>query len=384
MSLFNDYTVEYFDGSDWVEIDELLNLTCNVGRKQITDTWPVSTASFTFRYSTGFASPNTDLLVDVPVRFFSPSDTSVAAWTGFIKDVGVDWGIPFVSGVGQADQLTIQAEGALGLWGRTQGDGFTGSNNFANGQLTEVTNNYGLSWNGNLTSEPVQAVATTGPLLNWLQQFSNTVQARLLDGAPRSVVDDPNRRGSIFLVSNASFLTTLVQFSDTLNDSTNAVYNVLDFDSLADNYVTQVTVKSPGLADQTAEIGSAPFRSFVLQAYTVTTAQSSDIANYVLGALDEQIVAPNAVSVVSNAQVSAPIDTLASGNQFWFLPACKTKITFRGNVYDAQIEGATLTANPDQTRITYYLSSAESNPFFILDNASFGVLDQNKLGLYVY
>jgi hypothetical protein len=291
--------------------------------------------------------------------------------------------MPYIDGVGQADQLIIQGEGALALWGRTQGDGFTGSNNFANGQLSEVANHYGLDWNGNLTNEPVQAVATDGPLLNWLQTFSNTVQSRLLDGAPRSVVDDPNRRGSILLVSNASYFITPIQFSDISNDANFAAYDVLDFDSLADNYVNQVTVQSPGLADQTAQIGSAPFRSFVLETYTETTAQSLDIANYVLGALDEQSVAPNVVSLVSSTQKGADIDTMGLV-QFWFLPAAKTRISFRGTTYSAQIEGATLTAGPEQTRITYYLSSADSNPFFILDNPDFGVLDQNKLGLYVY
>jgi hypothetical protein len=381
--IFNDYKVQYFDGAAWVDIDDLVALSCNIGRKQVTDVWPVSNASFTFRYPTGFASPNTDLLVDVPIRFFTPSVSSPAAWTGFIKDVRVLWGIPFASGVGQADQLVVEAEGALGRWGRTQGDGFTGSNNFANGQLTEVTNHYGLSWNGNLTSEPVKAVATEGPLLNWLQKFINTVQGRLLDGAARVFVDDPNRRGNIFISSNAQNSQTTVNFSDVANNATNAVYNVLDFDSLADNYITQVTVQAPGLADQTAEVGSAPYRSFVVETLAVTTAQSLDLANYYLAAVDDQAVAPNVVSVVSSAQVSATIDTMGA-NPFYFLPAFKTRITFRGTVFVCQIEGASLTANPDQTRITYYLSSAEANPYFILDSATFGVLDQNKLGLYVF
>jgi hypothetical protein len=115
----------------------------------------------------------------------------------------------------------------------------------------------------------------------------------------------------------------------------------------------------------------------------VTTAQSLDLANYFLAAVDDQAVAPNVVSVVSSAQVSATIDTMGS-TPFCFLPAFKTKITFRGTDFVCQIEGVTLTANPDQTRITYYLSSAEANPYFILDSATFGVLDQNKLGLYAY
>jgi len=381
--IFNDYEVQYFDGSVWVAIDELVALTCNVGRKQVTDVWPVSNASFTFRYSTGFVSPNTDLLVDVPIRFFSPNSPLVAAWTGFIKDVRVLWGIPFVSGVGESDLLVVEAEGALGRWGRTQGDGFTASTNFANGQLGQVTSHYGLNWNGNLTSEPVQAVATQGPLLNWLQKFLKTVQGRLLDGAPRALADDANRRGSILIVSNASNLSTSVNFSDVANNATNVVYNVLDFDSLADNYITQVTVEAPGLAGQTAETGLEPYRSFVLDTLAVTTGQSLDLANYFLAAVDDQVVAPNLVSVVSSAQVSAPIDTMGVG-PFCFLPAFKTKITFRGTVFTCEIEGASLTASPEETRITYYLSSAEANPYFILDSATFGVLDQNKLGLYAY
>jgi hypothetical protein len=383
MSLFSNYKVEYFNGSAWVEIPELVALDCTVGRKQVTDSWSTSTASFTFRYPTGFASPNTALVVDVPIRFFSPGRVDVAAWTGFIKDVRVAWGKPFASGVGQADFLTIDAEGALGRWGRTEGDGFTASVSVANGQLTQVTNHYGLNWNGNLTSEPVKAVATEGPLLNWLQTFMNTVQGRLIDGAPRVAVDDANRRGSIFIFSNATDLTTTSKFSDVSNDSTNAIYDVLDFDTLADNYITQVIVKAPGLADEVAEVGTAPYRSFVVETYAVINTQSQDLADYYLAAVDDQVVAPNAVSVVSAGQNGTNIDSLNTAI-FCYLPAFKTRIQFRGTTFPARIEGATMTATPEQTRVTYYLSSAEANPYFILDSTDFGVLDQNKLGLYVY
>jgi len=39
-----------------------------------------------------------------------------------------------------------------------------------------------------------------------------------------------------------------------------------------------------------------------------------------------------------------------------------------------------LTGNPDQTRITFNLVSADALNFFRLDNVEFGVLDTNKLG----
>jgi hypothetical protein len=115
----------------------------------------------------------------------------------------------------------------------------------------------------------------------------------------------------------------------------------------------------------------------------ITTSQSLDIANFFLGAVDDQVVAPNSVSVLSTGQKGVSVDSMNSF-EFYNLPALKTKIKFRGTTFDARIEGATLTASPDQTRVTFYLSSAEANPYFILDSADYGVLDQNKLGLYVY
>jgi hypothetical protein len=285
--------------------------------------------------------------------------------------------------VGEADLLTINGEGALGLWGRTEGNGFTPSTNLANGQLTQVANQYGLNWNGNLTSEPVKAVATEGPLTSWLQNFMNTVQGRLIDGAPRVAVDDANRRGSIYIASNATDLVTTAKFSDVSNNATNAIYDVLEFDTLADNYITRVVTTAPLLADQVAYVGGAPFRSFVLETYAVTTDQSVELANYFLASVDDQVVSPNAVSVASQGQNGTNIDSLNS-NIFCFLPAYKTQIQFRGTTVPARIEGATMTATPEQTRVTYYLSSAEANPYFILDSADYGVLDQNKLALYAF
>jgi hypothetical protein len=137
------------------------------------------------------------------------------------------------------------------------------------------------------------------------------------------------------------------------------------------------------LADQVSSVGTAPFRSFVLETYATDTTQSKNLADYYLASVDDQVVAPNAVSVTSGGQNGTDVDSLNS-NLFCLMPAYKTQIEFRGTTFPARIEGATMTATPEQTRVTYYLSSAEANPYFILDSADYGVLDQNKLGLYVY
>jgi hypothetical protein len=41
-----------------------------------------------------------------------------------------------------------------------------------------------------------------------------------------------------------------------------------------------------------------------------------------------------------------------------------------------------MSADPEQTRITYYLSPQQANLWFVLDSAVSGVLNQNRLGLY--
>ena len=385
MSLFNNYTVQYYNGSTWVTIPELVDLNATVGRKQITDSWSASTASFTFRYPTGFASPNTDIKVEVPIRFFTPSNTTNPGWTGFIRDATVTWGMPYQSGVGQADFLTIQAEGALANWGRVTGDGFTPSSSLANGQLTEIVTNYGLAWNGNLTDEPVQPEGTTSSVLDWFQKFLNTVQGRPLDGSTVNL--STTGLPSVYVASNATNVFTKVSFSDTTNNATNDIYDVLNFDSLADNYVTQVIVTSPDYPAQTAETGSAPYRSFTVDTYATSADQAEDIANYLLVTAQGQSIEPAAISAISSGQNTCRIDTLNDPfnfGTFFALPLYFVNITFRGVTYIARIEGATISANPEQTRVTYYLSPAEANPWLILDSASFGILDTNKLALYDY
>jgi hypothetical protein len=49
-------------------------------------------------------------------------------------------------------------------------------------------------------------------------------------------------------------------------------------------------------------------------------------------------------------------------------------------VFSCVIEGATMSATPESSTYTYYVSGADLNAYLILDNAVFGQLDNNKLG----
>jgi hypothetical protein len=56
-------------------------------------------------------------------------------------------------------------------------------------------------------------------------------------------------------------------------------------------------------------------------------------------------------------------------------------IKLRGTTYNAVIEGMDFDADPSNWRCTLYLSSSLQNAFLRLDDAVYGKLDTNKLGL---
>jgi hypothetical protein len=65
---------------------------------------------------------------------------------------------------------------------------------------------------------------------------------------------------------------------------------------------------------------------------------------------------------------------------FGFLVGARVSVTFRGTVYQSIIEGVRVTATPQSSRYTFYLSGADLNNYLILNDTVFGRLDFNKLG----
>jgi hypothetical protein len=60
-------------------------------------------------------------------------------------------------------------------------------------------------------------------------------------------------------------------------------------------------------------------------------------------------------------------------------PGTQVSVTFRGTTYQCIIEGVTMSATPAGASFTYYVSGADLNAYLILDNATFGKLDSNRL-----
>jgi hypothetical protein len=57
----------------------------------------------------------------------------------------------------------------------------------------------------------------------------------------------------------------------------------------------------------------------------------------------------------------------------------KGTIGFRGDSYNVIYEGVQISATPQQTRVTLYMSGQDNNAYLVLDSAIYGKLDENKL-----
>jgi len=82
---------------------------------------------------------------------------------------------------------------------------------------------------------------------------------------------------------------------------------------------------------------------------------------------------------LAEAQTSFKLDKMGL-TQLGEIIGSRVSVTFRGTVYQSIVEGITVTATPESSRYTFYLSGADLNNYLVLDDAVFGKLDFNKLG----
>jgi hypothetical protein len=158
------------------------------------------------------------------------------------------------------------------------------------------------------------------------------------------------------------------------------VYDQISFGSYADNYYTQVTVDPESFAEATVQSGTAPFRTLLTNTFNASTAQATDYANYLLANYDEQGQALLSISCLAEAQSTFKLDNLFATGYPPIYPGTQVTVTFRGTVFNCVIEGVSMTATPESSRYTFYLSGADLNAYLILNNTVFGRLDYNKLG----
>ncbi len=362
------FTVDYStNGTTWVALSNVQEINARVGRTGLQDNFEPSAATIVCRYPTGFASPITALVVGTWVRFQRTGGT-YEMWRGKIRNVTVTWGKPYDAGVGEADYVTIECEGALAEFGRLQGNGQEITTDLATYQLSDISTYTGITFGTTFGVDNSPTLATSnvdGSYAEWFNTFAATLGATIKDGS-----------GQVGVYTKDFVGTLPVAFSDVANNATNQVFDELQFDSLAADYYTQVEVNTNVYGTVVVNTGSAPFRTLRISTFSGSTNQATDLANYYLGIYSNAAFGISSISANANAQNTFALDL---GYGWWDLPGYRCNLTFRGTTYYLQILGCTFTATPGEARFSYSVIDADLTPYLILDSPIYGILDTNKL-----
>lgn len=364
------YAVAYTtDGTNYTTLSNVQSVTVNIGRQALVDSYNASTCQVLMRYPNGFASPITQLVSGTRIRISNTTSGKII-WFGRISDVDVSYAIPYASNVGPADYMTITGEGALAAWARANGNGYSMAAGTATAQLSAAATSNGLSQTSTYSGSDNPTVAATtvsGSWGDWANKFTATLNGRIREG-----------NNQVVFVSKYSIGNSSIGFSDTLNNASWQRYDVIDFRSLSQNYWTQVTVTPDSFGAATVQTGASPYRTLTLSTYNSSTSQATDLANYLLGVYSAQTFQIGAISAIAENQASFQLDAIGTG--FWDCIGNTIAIQFRGQTYYGVIEGGTMTADPNTSRYTFYLSGSDLNSYLILNNPVLGKLNSNKLG----
>lgn len=371
-----NYTVAYSTtGTSWTNLSNVQSVFVNIGKKAQLDQVNASTASFEMRYPTGYASPITALVAGNFIRISNTTGISYPVWYGRITDVSATYYQNYVSNVGEGDYLSVSAEGAFATVARMQGNNYSMAASDIVSQFSIANGQTGLNFGylplGSMTPLAATIVDTTWG--DWVNSVCQTTNSRLWDGIAYN--------GSTVISPFYNSVST-VNFSDTANNATNQVYKQINFDSLADNFYTQVTVspESFGSATVTKAGATAPFRTYQTNTLSASTAQATDYANYLLSTYGTARFAISSITCQGEAQNSFQLDKLGENGEFGKSIGRQISVTFRGTVFQCVIEGVTMSATPSGSSFTFFLSGADLNDYLRLDNTVYGRLNFNKLG----
>jgi len=376
------YSVSYStDSVNYTALTNVQSIYLSIGVQAQLDQLRANTGTIEIRYPSGYASPIAQLVQGTYIKIMNNTNPAAAylLWVGRISDITVKYGIPYASNVGNADYLTISVEGSFASLGRMAGNDYSMAAGTLATQLTTAGTQTGLAigWLGS-SSQAGAAATINGTWADWLAKTALSANARMWNTKDNSLFD-------ITIVSPFYQYTTQNYFSDVKpQPEVTASYDEIIFEGYADNYYTQVSVDPDGLATQTVTLSGAtnPLRTYVVNTNNATTGQALDFANYLLANYSTPELAISSVSCIAEAQtLDMLLDKFAGVTQsFARTPGVRTRVEFRGTIYQCIIEGVTMSATPAGARFTFYLSGADLNQYLILDDLFYGKLNSNKLG----
>ena len=287
---------------------------------------------------------------------------------GRITDVRITYGL-----IPAMDEAEISCEGSLAFLGRRNIRSFVLAQGLTGDQFGLMCDEINIpSAIGTSGSIAVAQTVTENALT-----FSNTLAITEVGRIGEQVLDAVEWFGRNEFNSGVGYSEHV--FNTTGTDAMK--YDGIEFRSTAENYYTRVTVQPLGLAAQTENSGSAPWYSLSVDTYDYSTTQADSLSQYYLGQLSSTASGPISITASWSNQPDTGTsqdrfqEALSFGNQI----AMKCEITFRGTTYYAVIEGSTISATLDETRITFHLSPQDLNNYLKWTTpAPFNTWDNNK------
>lgn len=160
-------------------------------------------------------------------------------------------------------------------------------------------------------------------------------------------------------------------YSDDGSGTFPVPYNSVKFTSVAENYAPDIRIEPNGLA--AVSVGSGQ-REQVFETYNFNSAEATDIAYYYQVLYGQSGAVPSEISTLFSMLPDAWTDTY-----MWRFGGVTIKL--RGATYNTFVCGEMVSATPDDTRYTLFLYERDQQNYLVLDDATFGKLDENRLGV---
>jgi hypothetical protein len=378
MSARFSFAVEFYDGTNWLAIPNPQEMTWNWGKRTLTEPKSSSQATIVGRLGTSFPSIKIGQLMQFKIDDTVKGGTVV--FGGQLADLKIDYGI-----VQNLDTYEISIEGPWARAGRYIDDfvltaGDTTAEAWEN--YTETLPPVGqdgiflFSFTSNVFTPPasvgtkVSAYTENTSLANVLQLIADTEVGRIVE---KQLHDSTDQDLDLQLRQNLQQLP-ISTFTDVpANWGTAYQYDKLDFRALSDAYADRVEIDPVALPIAAAGSGTRTQR---FASVDQTTQQAQDHAEYVLNLLDALGEVP--YSIRAQAINQTEDDLIDYFSQV--INGYKIDVVFRGTTYAAIVEGGQCRATPDNVVGTLFLSGQDQNAYLILDDTTFGKLDENKLG----
>jgi hypothetical protein len=375
-----EWRIDFYSGGSWYTLPSVQGINIFRGRRLQIDDYSVDSMTVESEFPSSWTvSPK---LGDKVVAYIYKPGVTVgmdefAAFWGSIRDVKINYGY-----VTNQDRVTISCDGIQADWGRAQLNSYALVEDRTDNQIEQVGTTAGLSI-GAFTGRSIGSALTyTGNAFALINQITRTEEARMFAGSATY-----HATPAIYWFGRNTPKPTTFYWNDGTGASYiyQMKYEQIQFRSSADNYYTSVTIAPDSVASQTATTGVTPIYGWNRTTNDYTTSQALNHAEWVLNNFQskdqtlasitftdvQQTVSgyppPNNFNTDVISVIEAPINSLG-------------RIYFRGQTFNTILEGISISATPEKTRVTVYMSGQDTNAYLILDDAIFGTLDNNKLG----